>query len=173
MQVSVTFRHVDATPALKTHAEEKLARLRKYLHRPGDAHVILSVEKDRHTAEITWQADHESLFAKEVTGDLYAAIDLAVAKLEHQAQRLKEKRDTHKGPGREVPPPAAPEPGSNGPVVVAHPIDPKPMALEDAVAHLERSGDDFVAFVDASTQAMAVLYRRKDGNWGLIESPTR
>lgn len=172
MQVSVTFRHVDATPALKSHAEEKLARLRKYLHRPGAAHVILSVEKDRHSAEITWQADHESLVAKEVTGDLYTAIDLAVAKLEHQAQRLKQKRDTHKGPGREAPAPAG-APGSNGPGVVLHPVDPKPMALEDAVERLARSGDDFLAYVDASTQTMAVLYRRKDGNWGLIESPHR
>jgi putative sigma-54 modulation protein len=177
MQVSVTFRHVDATPALKSHAEEKLGRLKKYLHRPGDAHVILSVEKDRHIAEITWQADHESLFAKEVTGDLYAAIDLAVSKLEHQVQRLKQKRDEHKGPGREVPAsdgagPAAAS-GSGRPGVVPHPVDPKPMALEDAVARLERSGDDFVAFVHASTQAMAVLYRRKDGHYGLIESPRR
>lgn len=177
MQVSVTFRHVDATPALKSHAEEKLVRLKKYLHRPGDAHVILSVEKERHIAEITWQADHESLFAKEVTSDLYSAIDLAVSKLEHQAQRLKERRDTHKGPGREV---GAPDgeafeatPGSSRPGVVAQPIDPKPMALEDAVARLERSGDEFVAFVHASTQAMAVLYRRKDGDYGLIESPRR
>jgi len=172
MQVSVTFRHVDATPALKSHAEEKLARLTKYLHRPGAAHVTLSVEKDRHTAEITWQADHESLFAKEVTADLYSAIDLAVGKLEHQAQRLKQKRDAHKGPGREGAPSDV-VPGSTRTGVVPHPVDPKPMALEDAVAKLERSGDDFVAFVDASTQAMAVLYRRKDGHWGLIESPRR
>jgi putative sigma-54 modulation protein len=176
MQVSVTFRHVDATPALKAHAEERLARLRKYLHRPGDAHVVLSVEKDRHTAEVTWQADHESLFAKEVTGDLYSAIDLVVAKLEHQAQRLKEKRETHKGPAREVATAGASgargrAPGAGGADVVAEPIDAKPMALEDAVDRLERSGAEFLAFIDASTRAMAVLYRRKDGHYGLIESP--
>jgi putative sigma-54 modulation protein len=175
MQVSVTFRHVDATPALKAHAEEKVARLRKYVHRPGDAHVVLSVEKDRHTAEVTWQADHESLFAKEVTGDLYSAIDLAVAKLEHQAQRLKEKREMHKGPGREVAAAGAAgggrSPGTSRGDVVAEPIDAKPMALEDAVDRLERSGTAFVAFVDAATRTMAVLYRRKDGNYGLIESP--
>lgn len=177
MQVSVTFRHVDATPALKSHAEDRLGRLAKYVHRPGVAHVVLSVEKDRHTAEITWQADHESLFAKEETGDLYAAIDLAVAKLEHQAQRLKQRRDTHKGPGSNGPTPgrggAAAASGDSRPVVVPHPLDPKPVALEDAVGRLERSGDEFLAFVDAETQAMAVLYRRKDGNWGLIESPRR
>lgn len=174
MQVSVTFRHVDATPALKAHAEEKLGRLAKYLHRPGVAHVILSVEKDRHTAEISWQADHETLFAKEVTGDLYSAIDQAVSKLEHQAQRLKQKRDEHKGPTRGgllASPEARATLNSDGPVVVPHAIDPKPMALEDAVDQLERSGDGFLAFVDASTRTLAVVYRRSDGNYGFIESP--
>ena len=91
MNVTVTFRHVDPTPALRQHAEDKLRRLKKYLHRPVDAHVILSVTKDRHTAEVTLNADHESMFAKEVTHDLYSAIDLAVIKLEHQAQRVKER----------------------------------------------------------------------------------
>jgi putative sigma-54 modulation protein len=173
MQVSVTFRHVDATETLRSHAEERLARLRKYLHRPGDAHVILSVEKDRHIAEISWQADHEHLFAKEVTGDLYAAIDLAVGKLEHQAQRLKEKRETHKGPAREIASPPASAEGTGAPRVVSHAVDPKPLAVDDAIAHLQRTRDEFVAFVDAATQALAVLYRRKDGSYGLIESPRR
>ena len=93
MQINVTFRHVDPTPALRGHAEEKLERMvKKYLHRPVDAHVILSVSKERHTAEITLQADHVTMFAKEETTDLYAAIDLAVEKLEHQAQKLRAKR---------------------------------------------------------------------------------
>ena len=99
MQINVTFRHVDPTPALRSHAEEKLERMvKKHLRRPVDAHVILSVSKERHAAEITLQADHVTMFAKEETTDLYAAIDLAVGKLEHQAQKLREKRKEHKGP---------------------------------------------------------------------------
>src|SRR5436190_1226900 len=78
MQITVTFRHVDPTPPLKAYAEEKLQRVRKYLHRPVDAHVILSVSKERHVAEITLKADHVTMFAEEETHDLYAAIDLAV-----------------------------------------------------------------------------------------------
>src|SRR5689334_5062571 len=105
MQINVTFRHVDPTPALKAHAEEKLERMvKKHLRRPVDAHVILSVSKERHAAEITLQADHVTMFAKEETTDLYAAIDLAVGKLEHQAQKLKTKRREHKGAGRAEPP---------------------------------------------------------------------
>src|SRR6185503_14827326 len=97
MQITVTFRHVDPTAALKTYAEEKLERVKKYLRRPVDAHVILSVSKERHVAEITLQADHVTMFAQEETHDLYSAIDLAIDKLEHQAGKLKEKRAAHKG----------------------------------------------------------------------------
>src|SRR5437867_7198497 len=97
MQITVTFRHVEPTAALRTYAEEKLARVKKYLRRPVDAHVILSVAKERHVAEITLKADHVTMFAQEETHDLYSAIDLALDKLEHQAQKLKTRRRTHKG----------------------------------------------------------------------------
>src|SRR5438477_8282356 len=97
MQVTVTFRHVEPTPALRAYAEEKLERVKKYLRRPVEAHVILSVSKERHVAEITLQADHQTMFAEETTHDLYSAIDLVVDKLEHQAQKLHERRRRHKG----------------------------------------------------------------------------
>ena len=87
MRIAVTFRHVPPTPALRAYAEDKLDKhVRKYLRRPTDAHVILSVSKQRHVAEITLQADHVTMFAQEETHDLYSAIDLALDKLEHQAQ---------------------------------------------------------------------------------------
>ena len=170
MNVTVTFRHVDPTPALRQHAEEKLGRLKKHLHRPVDAHVILSVTKERHTAEITLNADHESMFAKEVTHDLYSAIDLAVGKLEHQTQRLKERREDHKGRGRGAA--AGSEAGrpAGRRVVASERVPGKPIPVEEALAQLEHSGDEFLAFIDAATQAMAVLYRRKDGSYALIAS---
>jgi putative sigma-54 modulation protein len=175
MQINVTFRHVDPTPALKAHAEEKLERMvKKHLRRPVDAHVILSVSKERHAAEITLQADHVTMFAKEETTDLYAAIDLAVGKLEHQAQKLREKRKEHKGPSGEVRShaddgaAAAPaEPAR--PRVIARRVSAKPMAVDEAIATLGRTGDEFLVFTNAGSQQLAVLYRRKDGNYGLIE----
>jgi putative sigma-54 modulation protein len=171
MQITVTFRHVEPTPALRQHAEEKLARVAKYLRRPGDAHVILSVSKDRHTAEIEWQADHMTMFAKEVTHDLYSAIDLAVEKLEHQAHKLKTKRAEHKGGSTA----RAPE-ENDGDSTVRQPrvsagrrVGHKPMSVDDAVAKLERSPDDvFVAFTNEADQQLAVVYRRTDGTFGLI-----
>src|SRR5438046_10124738 len=72
MLITVTFRHVDPTPPLKAYAEEKLKRVRKYLHRPVDAHVILSVSKERHVAELTLKADHVTMLAEEETHGPYS-----------------------------------------------------------------------------------------------------
>lgn len=177
MQINVTFRHVNPTPALRSHAEEKLERMaKKYLRRPVDAHVILSVAKERHAAEITLQADHVTMFAKEETTDLYAAIDLAVGKLEHQAQKLRAKRKEHKGPsGARV----LAEETTDGadedirPRVIPRRVSAKPMGLDEALETLGRSGDEFLVFTNATSQRLAVLYRRKDGNYGLIEPEGR
>jgi len=194
MQILVTFRHVDPTPALKSYAEEKLEHVKKYLRRPVDAHVILSVSKERHMAEITLKADHVTMVAQETTHDLYSAIDLAIDKLEHQAQKLHEKRRHHKraaskgatskgaanargvqasevttsvlaadrrGPG------GAPE------VIRTQRVPAKPMSVDEAVEQLAASSDEFLVFINASNQMLAVLYRRKDGNYGLIEPEGR
>jgi putative sigma-54 modulation protein len=180
MQILVTFRHVDPTPALKAYAEEKLERVKKYLRRPVDAHVILSVSKERHVAEITLQADHVTMFAQETTHDLYSAIDLAIDKLEHQAQKLHEKRRHHKGATNargartaEVTTSVLAAdrrgPGGAPEVIRTQRVPAKPMSVEEAVEQLAASSDEFLVFTNASNQLLAVLYRRKDGNYGLIE----
>jgi putative sigma-54 modulation protein len=184
MQILVTFRHVDPTPALKSYAEEKLDRVKKYLRRPVDAHVILSVSKERHVAEITLQADHVTMFAQETTHDLYSAIDLAIDKLEHQAQKLHEKRRHHKGApnARGVQAPevttsvlASDRRGAAGApeVIRTQCVPAKPMSVQEAVEQLTASSDEFLVFTNASNQMLAVLYRRKDGNYGLIEPEGR
>jgi putative sigma-54 modulation protein len=173
MQINVTFRHVEPTATLRAHAEEKLERMvKKYLRRPVDAHVILSVSKERHAAEITLQADHVTMFAKEETTDLYAAIDLAVEKLEHQAQKLRAKLKEHKGPSgaRTLAEEATRSDERRTPRVITRRVSAKPMDVGEAVATLQRTGDEFLVFTHAGTQRLAVLYRRKDGNYGLIES---
>ncbi len=172
MQITVTFRHVDPTPALRAYAEDKLGRVaKKYLRKPGDAHVILGVSKERHVAEITLQADHVSLFAKETTHDLYSAIDCAIEKLEHQAQRLKAKRSDRKGrnSARAVPaPPPEERPAPPARRVVARRLPATPLSIDAAVARLDRSEDTFLVFTNAATKRLAVVYRRKDGDYGLI-----
>jgi putative sigma-54 modulation protein len=174
MNVTVTFRHVDPTPALRTYAEEKLVRVKKYLRRPVDAHVILSVSKERHIAEITLKADHVTMVAQEETHDLYSAIDLALDKLEHQAQKLKTKRrDHHRGnEPREVRSSvlaAKQAPGARRAVIHTQHVPAIPMSVEEAIAQLADSRDEFLVFTNADTLAVAVLYRRRDGDYGLIE----
>ena len=104
MQVLVTFRHVAPSGALRDYAEEKVLRIGKYLPRVNEAHVILSVDKRRHIAEITFNAARHTLTATEETTDLYAAIDLAMDKVERQAKKLTAKRKDrkHAKPAKEV-----------------------------------------------------------------------
>ena len=175
MQITVTFRHVDPTPALRTYAEDKVAKVaRKYLRRPGDAHVILGVSKERHIAEITLQAQHVSMFAKETTHDLYSAIDLAVEKLVHQAQKLKARRD-RKGADT----PRAGAAVSDGleraeaprPVVETRRVPA--MSVDDAIGRLERSAEEFFLFTNEADRRLGVLYRRRDGRYGLILAAAR
>lgn len=193
MQVSVTFRHIEATAAIRDHAERRVERIAKYVHRPIDAHVILSVTKRRHVAEIVLNADRTTLSAKEETGDLYSAIDLAAEKLEQRARKHTSKLKSHKGPARvsrrrvaEAPPPA-PEPEPNGPglrmdvlransfdrrrgpdVIKSTRLPVRPMSVEEAVMQMDLMSNEFLVFRNAATDTLSVVYRRKDGNYGLI-----
>lgn len=196
MRINVTFRHMEATDALREHAEKRVRRVAKYVHRPIDAHVILSVVKRRHIAEVVLNADRTTMTAKEETGDLYSAIDLASDKLEHRARKHTEKITNHKVSSRSrraqidaVPAAAAalPEgramPGlridvlradsfgrRKGPEVMQSKRLPvKPMSVEEAVMQMDLMSNEFLVFRNAATDALAVVYRRKDGHYGLIE----
>ena len=192
MQVNVTFRHIAATDALRRYADEKVQRVAKYLHRPIDAHVILSVVKRRHIAEIVLNADRTTLKVKEETGDLYSAIDAASDKLEQRARKHTSKMRSHKLPTptlrrrtAEVVPlaPASSGPGlrmdviradsfsrRNGPEIIRTTRLPvKPMSVEEAVMQMDLMSNDFLVFRNATSEGLAVVYRRKDGNYGLIE----
>lgn len=91
MQVTVTFRHMDATDALRSYAVEKLSRLQKFVDWPLDVHVVLSTEKINHVAEITASTRGSSFAVEESSQDMYASIDTAVDKIERQVVKYKEK----------------------------------------------------------------------------------
>jgi len=91
MQTSVTFKNIDPSENLKSYVGEKLDRFDKYLYNPAEANVVLSVEKFRHMAEINIIGDRLNIYGKEVTGDMYSAIDIALDKLEKQIKKNKEK----------------------------------------------------------------------------------
>jgi len=97
INIAVTFRHTEPTEALKKHAEDKLNHcLKKYLHQDTEAHVILSVEKRDHTAEIVLKSKNHDLSSKATTSDLYSAIDRLVEIVNTQLRKQKEKITEHK-----------------------------------------------------------------------------
>lgn len=95
MQVTVTFRHMDASDPIRDYATDKLKRLDKYLQSPVEVHVILEVVKFMHRAEVDVHAKGIHLSAEEVTSDMYAAIDKVADKIERQAQKHKEQVKKH------------------------------------------------------------------------------
>ena len=176
MQVSVTFRHVDPSEPLREYATDKVARVAsKYLRNALDAHVILSVSKYRHQAEINIHASHFDISAHEATGDLYSAIDLAVDKVEAQLRKHKDRINHHKGRqpvGGEAVVASAEADEQERPVgsavVETHEVPAKPLSIEDAILQLELKHVEFLVFRDSATEQVSVLYRRRDGNYGLI-----
>ena len=180
MQITVTFRHVDPTPALRTYAEDKVDAGRAEVPSPSRSTPTSSsaCRRSATSPRSRSRRDHVSMFAKETTHDLYSAIDLAVEKLEHQAQKLKARRSERKGA-------AAPRSGAvsdgrarapasrRARVIETRRVSAKPMSVDDAIGRLERSADEFLVFTNEADQRLAVLYRRKDGRYGLIVAAAR
>jgi putative sigma-54 modulation protein len=171
MQVMVTFRHVEPSEGLRRYADEKAQRVHKYLRRPIEAHVTLSVEKQRHIAEVQVSANHLNITATEETDDLYSAIDLAMSKIERQIKRRVAKYKDHKGADSV----AAERRATRGTRerstarIRTQRVAVKPMSVDEAVLELKLQKNDFLLFRNAATESVSVIYRRKDGNYGLIE----
>jgi putative sigma-54 modulation protein len=176
MRYEFTGRHITVTPALKRHVREHLDKLDKILDSaPMNAHVILEVEKHRQKAEIvaTWR-DH-TFTAKAATVDMYNSITQASAKIEKQIFRLKDK--FAKGKRQKMPAGAAaaavlpPEtPVSEGSRIVrTRQYRVKPMTPEEAAVQIADLPDQFLVFRNAESERVSVLYKRRDGNYGLIE----
>ncbi len=101
MEISVTFRHSETSPAIQKHIRDKIQKLSKYFIKPTNAHITLNVEGTRHAAEISFAEDHSVLNAHVVTHDMYVSVDRALEKLETQLKKYKEKlKNHHKKPKR-------------------------------------------------------------------------
>ncbi|RMG58854.1 MAG: ribosome-associated translation inhibitor RaiA [Deltaproteobacteria bacterium] len=178
MAITVTFRHVEPSPALKDYAIEKLSKLEKIIRAPFDANVILSVEKYRHIAEVVLTTRGMNLKAVEETSDLYSAIDLVVDKVEKQAKKQREKRKEHsnyspaEGAAAAAPSPAAAELSTvEGYEIVrlTKNFIPKPTSLEDAIKFMDYKGRDIILFLNHETNKYTVVCKLEDGRIGLIE----
>ncbi len=176
MKLQVKGRNLEVTDAIRTYAQEKLGKLDRQLHDPTRVELELMVERnpsiaENQIAEATIWTKGPILRARESSHDMKASIDQLVEKLERQVTRYREKRQ-RKGSRRDglvaEGPPGIPVEGE--PVIVKSKQFPvKPMTAEEAVLQLELVGHDFFVFRNADSGEVNVVYRRRDGAYGLIE----
>lgn len=177
MQTSITFKNLDSSDALKTYVQKKLNRFDKLLDNPAEVNVVLSVEKIRHIAEINLASDRLNIHAKEETESMYSSIDMIVDKLKKQINKSKQKvRERRPGPKGGIKAGSTLEDDSSeddlteskNDIIVEN-IEYKPMDINEAVMQINIEKDNFFVFTHAKTNKVNVLYKRKDGNLGLIQ----
>ena len=178
MQTTVTFRHMEPTEGLRKYAQEKIAKVYKYIDRPIEASVVLSVEKHRHIAEVSLVTSRVVINGKEETESMYSSIDLVTDKIERQLRRYKERLKKHKNINAKLKNitgkinilTAESLEGEEEPKVIkSKNLSIKPMFIEEAAMQLELSNNEFLVFTNASSEKVNVVYKRRDGNYGLIE----
>lgn len=177
MQITTTFRHMEPSEALKSYVNEKIERVKKYIDEPIVTQAYLTVEKIRHIAEITLTAKGVTIKASEASNDMYASIDVVADKIERQLRRYKERLKGHKPAhearakeGKRTIVQAESLEQQQSPVIIrSEPISIKPMSVDEAVMQMDLMHKDFLVFTDAASENLSVIYRRKDGNYGLIE----
>jgi putative sigma-54 modulation protein len=177
MQMIVKGRRMEVTPAIRDYAEEKVGRVAKILdHMLMSAEVELYTERNRsiekgQVAEVTVYTKGPVIRAKEAASDMYAAIDLVSEKLERQVRKYKTKIiDRHKGAAAPVPAPPLVEESEEPAIVKTKTLESKPMSTDEAILQMELLGHDFFVFRSEDTEGTNVLYRRHDGDYGLITS---
>ncbi len=171
MNTSVRFKNLEPSDALKSYVSDKLNRMEKYFNGPAEANVVLSIEKFRHSAEINITGDRLTINGKEETEEMYSAIDMVLDKLEVQIKKNKQKsRDYRsKGKGDILSAESGPDEDADRPRVRVHHIEYKPMDVDEAVMQMDLLKNNFLVFTNARTDTVNVLYRQKDGNYGLIQ----
>ena len=172
MKLIMRGKNIEVTDALKNHVEKKIGKIDKYFDFDTVAHVTLNVERDLHKVEVTADINGMILRAEEGTADMYASIDLVVDKLERQIAKFKTRinRKARQGGGlramAELP---KVEEEDDMAVVKTKRFVVKPMPVEEAVLQMNLLAHDFFVFINADNDDINVVYRRKDGNYGLIE----
>ena len=174
MRVSVIAKNTTATPALKDMVEKKLSKVDRYFNPEVEAKATLSVQKNKQKVEITIPFNGIVLRAEEATDDMYKSIDLVVAKLERRIRKQKTKlsRRNNESLRFKTFDEVAVEDElieENGKVVKTKKFGIKPMSVEEAILQMELVGHNFFVFQDFDGNKVNVVYKRKDGDYGLLE----
>ena len=175
MRISITGKNIAVSDYLNDLVNKKVGKLERYFPRDADVFVTLSVEKNRHIVEVTIPYEGGVIRGEEITGDMYASIDNVLDKLEKQIirHRTRLEKCLRVGAVREIETrfgAELDEADEEGPKIVrVKRFAIKPMSEEEAMLQIEMVGHSFYVFLNSETNQMNVLYKRKDGNYGLIE----
>jgi len=172
---------MDSTNALKDYAEEKVSKVAKYLSRATNAHVILCVEKLEHKAEVLIDAGGIHCRGEAHSENMYKSIDEATDKIVRQVKRYQDKIHNHKQKAGldmavthqilEMVEQETQE--TNSQIVESKQIQARPMSVEEAIMQMDLIHNDFFIFQNIDSKQVAVIYRRDNGRFGLIEASTR
>ena len=177
MAISVRGKNIEITPALRDYVTKRVGKITKYFDTPGEITAVLTVEKGRHIVEVTVPVNGMILRGEEATTDMYASIDMVIKKIEKQIEKYRTKLSKRGGfkadlmPPQEISPVPAPNQNDDADfqVVKTKRFAVKPMAVEEAILQMNLVHHDFYVFANAETEEVNVIYRRKDGKYGLIE----
>jgi putative sigma-54 modulation protein len=171
MNIIISGKHLEVTPALKKYSENKVKKVARYLSDISEAVITLSVEKYRHKAEVLLKVNGVLIQAEGVTGEIYSSIDEVSEKLERQIKKYKEKLvSRRKGANKSAESTQKSSPPPEGGIIIKNKrFELKPMSPDEASMQMELLDKDFYVFANDISGDINVIYRRKDGNFGLIE----
>lgn len=174
MNFEFTGRHIEVTPALRSHVEEHFKKIDHIFDgKPAKAHIIIEVERGRHRSEIIINWRNEMLTAVSSISDMYQSLSQTIGKIEKQARRLKDKviDKSHKATKASVISTLgdAAEKTVKTPKIIEYDgLAAKPMSVEEAIIELQAGSHQFLVFRNSKGGSIAVLFRQKDGDYGLI-----
>ena len=173
MKFIIVGRNIEVTPGLRAAVEEKIGKLDKYFNPDTEVHVTLSVEKERQKIEVTIPVKGSIIRSEQVSNDMYVSIDLVEEVIERQLKKYRTKLVTKQQNAsavfkQEFLDGAADE-DEEIKIIRTKKFSMKPMYPEDACVQMELLGHDFFVFINAETEDVNVVYKRKGNTYGLIE----
>ncbi len=173
MKIKITGRNIELTDGLKAAVEDKLNKLEKYFTPDTDVYVTLSVEKERQKVEVTIPMKGNYIRSEQVSSDMYVSIDLVEEVIERQLKKYRTKLITkHQNAGSVFKQEFLEEVSDEEEeikIIRSKKFDMKPMYPEDACVQMELLGHNFFVFINAETEEVNVVYKRKENTYGLIE----
>lgn len=172
MKITISGKNIDVTQALRSVTEDKLAKLEKYFTADAECIVTLSVEKERQKMEVTIPMKGHIIRAEQQSDDMYVTIDLVVDVIEAQLKKYRKKLITKQQNSDSLRKEFVEEEIADEEeirIVRAKKFGMKPMFPEDACVQMELLGHNFFVFINAETDQVNVVYKRKGETYGLIE----